>query len=120
MNDIIKAARAMYPVSSMTEMNSYRIMMFGRKTSTLPTPPMTPSTIRSFSQPSFMNCPMNSPNLTMNQSIQSIGYCPTVKVAQKTNQSRRMKIGNAAHRFVTTASIRSVTVLRGRFSWYWW
>ena len=50
----MKAARAMYPLSSMMEMKKYRIMMFGRNTSTLPTPAITPSTTRSFSHPSFM------------------------------------------------------------------
>ena len=37
------AARAMYPQSSSTAMNANRIMICGRKTSTLPTPLMMPS-----------------------------------------------------------------------------
>ena len=45
--------------------------------------------------------------------LQSIGYWPMVKVAQKVNHSRRMKIGKASHLFVTMASIRSVIVRRG-------
>ena len=93
-------------------------MMFGRNTRTLPQPAMMPSTMRSFSQPSFMKAPTKSPNFPTSQSIQSIGYWPMVKVAQKVNHSRRMKIGKASHLFVTMASMRSVMVRRGFSSWY--
>ena len=94
-------------------MNRYRIMMFGRNTRTLPQPAMIPSTMRSLSQPSLRNVPTKPPNFPTSQSIQSIGYWPMVKVAQKVNHSSRRKIGKASHLFVATASIRSVTVRRG-------
>ncbi len=88
-------------------------MMFGRNTRTLPTPAITPSTTRSFSHPSGRSEPIAEPIQPTRASIQSIGYWPMVKVAQKVNQSRRMKIGKASHLLVTTASMRSVSVRRG-------
>ena len=102
----------------MMEMKKYRIMMLGRNTSTLPTPAMTPSTTRSFTQPSCMSEPTFSPSHATPASIQSMGYWPMVKVAQKMNQSSTTKIGKAAHWLVTMASMRSVIVRRGRSSWY--
>ncbi len=65
-----------------------------------------------------MNAPTKAPNFPTSQSIQSIGYWPMVKVAQKVNHSRRRKIGKASHLLVTMASMRSVTVRRGFSSWY--
>ena len=112
----MKAARAIYPLSSISEMKKYRIMMLGRNTRTLPTPAITPSTRRSFSQLSGIKPPTQSPKAATAQSIQSIGYWPMVKVAQKTNHSSRMKMGKAAQRWVTMASMRSVRVRLGRSS----
>ena len=48
---MINAARAKYPESSKKEMKRYRIMMLGKKTSTLPTPLITPSVSISRSAP---------------------------------------------------------------------
>ncbi len=95
-------------------------MMLGRNTSTLPTPAMQPSTTRSLTQPSAMREPTLSPNHCTPASIQSMGYWPIVKVAQKMNHRRRMKMGKAAHWLVTMASMRSVMVRRGLSSWYLW
>ena len=61
-----------------------------------------------------MTAPMPSPSLPTSQSIQSIGYCPREKVAWKITYRKRMKMGKASQRFVTSASILSVQVLRGR------
>ena len=102
----------------MMEIKKYRIMMLGRNTSTLPTPAMMPSTTRSLSQPSAISEPTFSPSQATAQSIQSIGYWPMVKVAQKMNQRSRIKMGKAAHWLVTMASMRSVRVRRGRSCWY--
>ncbi len=88
--------------------------MLGRNTSTLPTPAMTPSTRRSLNQPSAMQAPTLSPNQLTAASIQSMGYWPTVKVAQKINHNNKRKMGKASHWLVTRASILSVTVRRGR------
>ena len=85
--------------------------MLGRKTSTLPTPPITPSTIMSFSHPSFMADAVKEPNPSTIHSIQRIGYSPMTNVPSKTTYRRRKKIGNASHLFVTTASILSVMFL---------
>ena len=90
--------------------------MFGRNTSTLPTPAMTPSTTRSLNQPSFIKLPTKSPNFPTSQSIQSIGYCPTANVAQNTIYNIATKIGNAAQRLVTMASSLSVSERLGRSS----
>ena len=114
----MNAALAMYPLSSIMEMKKYRIMMLGRNTRTLPTPAITPSTTRSFTQPSCIMEPTHSPNFATSQSIQSMGYWPIVNVAQKMNHSSTMKIGKAIHWLVTTASILSVSVRRGLSSWY--
>ena len=111
---MMKAARDIYPESSIKEIKKYRIRMLGRKTRTLPAPAMRPFTTRSFSQPSVMMAPTPSPNLPTSHSIQSIGYCPKEKVAWKITYRNRMKMGKASQRFVTSASILSVQVLRGR------
>ena len=57
----------------MNEMNMYRIKIFGRKTITPPTPPMMPSTKRSFNAPSAMCSRMSPPIHSTNASIHSIG-----------------------------------------------
>ena len=75
-----------------------------------------PSTRRSFSQPSTITEATRSPNLPTSQSIQFIGYCPRVKVAVKMRYNMAMKMGNANHLLVTTASILSVIVSLGAVS----
>ena len=59
---MMKAARAMYPESSMSEMKRYSMSMLGRNTATAPTPPMMPSTTRSRRAPSPMTPPMVWPS----------------------------------------------------------
>ena len=92
------------------------IRMFGRNTSTLPTPAIMPSTSRSLNHPTGRSVPILSPIHATPASIQSIGYWPMVKVHQKIKYSSARKIGKASHLLVTTESIRSVTVTFGAFS----
>ena len=117
----MNAARAMYPESSSRDMNRYRSRMFGRKTSTLPTPPMTPSIIISLNHPSAMADDTNAPNDSTIHSIHLIGYSPITNVPLNTRYSSRKKIGNANHLCVTIESILSVIPLLFclvRFLWY--
>ena len=51
---IMKATRAIYPESSIKDIKRYNIRILGKKTITPPTPPITPSTTRSFREPSGM------------------------------------------------------------------
>ena len=84
--------------------------MFGRNTSTPPTPPMMPSTssIRRNSA-----CPAGQieliplPSAQNSISSQSIGYWPTVKVNMKTRYIITRKIGTPRNRFVTYLSMVS-------------
>ena len=92
--------------------------MLGRKTSTLPTPPMIPSTTRSFSQPSFIVEATNAPTCSTSHSIHCIGYSPKRKVDWNTTYRRKKKIGNASHLLVITASSLSVNVFLRFFPLY--
>ena len=92
--------------------------MLGRNTITPPTPPITPSMSISFTGPSGMYVLMRSPINPTPASIQSIGYCPMVKVAQNISHIMNMKIGNPNSLLVTTASIIAV-VLASSLSSVW-
>ena len=107
---IKKTARAMYPVSSNTEMKKKRIRICGRKTMTLPTPFMMPSVSKSRNEPSAIIPLIQSPRAATPASIQSIGYCPTVKVVQKVSHIRKRKIGIPQMRCVSTLSIFCLNV----------
>ena len=91
---MINAARAIYPESSIMEIQKYRIRILGRKTITLPTPPMIPSTSISFSGPSLIVSLMKLPNKSTNHSIAIIGYSPMVNVPSNIRYINRKKIGN--------------------------
>ena len=109
---IMNAARAMYPESSMNEMKKYNIMMFGRKLSLPPTPPMIPSTMRSFNGPAGMNSRTRIDNHDTPASIQSIGYEPNSNVTQKMNHIISRNIGNPNSLWVTIVSMMSVVFVR--------
>ena len=115
---MMKAPRAIYPVSSRREMNRYRRRIFGRKTSTLPTPPMIPFTTRSLNQPSCINDAVTELKTETIHSIHLIGYSPSTKVPLNTRYSMTKNNGKAAHLLVTTASIFSVIVVLRLFPWY--
>lgn len=51
---IIKTTLAMYPVSSINVIKKNKMRMLGKKTITLPTPEITPSTRRSFYKPPLL------------------------------------------------------------------
>ena len=70
---MMKAARAIYPVSSKIDMKKYNIKILGKNTITPPTPEIIPSTIKSLIGPSLMFSPMKAPNKLTPASIQSIG-----------------------------------------------
>ena len=105
---IMKAARAIYPLSSMNEMKAYRIRICGKKTITAPTPPITPSTSIAFSGPSGIVWLIHSPNAPTPTSIQSIGYCPMEKVTWNITYSKKKKSGKPKYLFVNSLSITCV------------
>ena len=90
---IMKASRAMYPVSSSNPMKKKRMRICGRKTKTPATPAMAPSMIRLRRSPSGMmpvtqpaspptSRPHSSPPLKT-ASIQPIGASATLKISVK-------------------------------------
>ena len=90
---IIKAARAIYPESSISEIQKYRIRILGRKTITPPTPPTIPSTSISFNGPSDMLLRIKSPICPTSHSIPIIGYSPRTNVPSNIKYMKRKKIG---------------------------
>ena len=94
---MMKAARAIYPESSRRDMNRYRRRILGKKTSTLPTPPIIPLTIRSFSQPPVIVDATKAPNFSTIHSMHIIGYSPMTNVPLNTRYSNVMNIGKASH-----------------------
>ena len=77
---MIKAARAIYPESSIKDINVYNISIWGKNTITAPTPAMAPSTIISLNGPTGNSEDMMLLMASTPASIQSIGYCPRVNV----------------------------------------
>ena len=71
---MINAALAMYPLSSINEINVYKIRICGKKTITAPTPPIIPSTSIDFNGPSSIELVMKPPSKLIPSSNQSIGY----------------------------------------------
>ena len=106
---MMKAARAIYPESSMYEMKKYKIRICGRNTMTAPTPPITPSTSMSFTGPSGIVVLMNSPSHDTPSSIHPLGISPSTKVAENMMNSSRMKIGKPTYLLVRILSMRWVT-----------
>ena len=70
---IMNATLAIYPESSIKDINKNSINMLGKNTITPPTPPITPSMIRSWMAPSGINFPKKSPSNDTPLSIHSIG-----------------------------------------------
>ncbi len=84
--------------------------MLGRKTTTPPTPPITPSTSRERRGDSTPagHCPAIQPPRASNPpSIQPIGHSPTVKVTQKMPYITAAKIGSPNRRWTSTLSTAS-------------
>ena len=102
---MIKAARAMYPVSSKREIKKNKIRMFGRKTRTPPTPAIIPSTIMSEIIPAGSMSLTNSPNKAIPFSIHSCGNAPKVNVVSNIIHKNKNRIGNPNHLFVRSTSI---------------
>ncbi len=75
------AARGKYPESSSTRMKKNRMMIWGRKTSTLPTPAITPSTSNPLSRLGGMTLPTQPPKAPTPVLIASIGTCAQAKTA---------------------------------------
>ena len=90
---IINAARAIYPESSINDIQKYRIKMFGRKTITPPTPPTIPSTSISFNGPSDILLRIKSPICSTSHSIPIMGYSPSTNVPSNIKYINRKKIG---------------------------
>ena len=102
----------------MKEIKAYNIKIFGKKTITPPTPPMIPSTKRSFSGPSLIVLRMKSPMTPTNHSIHPIGYSPTRKVTSNMIHMKRIKMGKPNILCVTNVSINCVLVTsRILFRW---
>ena len=75
------AARAMYPVSSRNAIARNRSRMLGRKTTTPPTPAITPSTISERRYPSGRRLPTTDPSQANPASIQCLGGSPALNVS---------------------------------------
>ncbi len=105
---MIKAARAIYPESSISEMNRYSIRIFGKKTITLPTPPIIPFTTRSLRGPSLIR-ELTAPLISVTKdSIHSCGYAPNENVALNIIHMSSKKIGNPNTLLVTMESMIAV------------
>ena len=76
---------------------------------TEPTPPITPSTKSERSGPSLMFLPMASPNHATPSSIQSMGYCPSVKVVWNITNKIRKNNGKPNYLFDSRLSKRCVS-----------
>ena len=85
--------------------------IFGRKTITLPTPLIIPSTNMSFNGPLGIRPFIERLIHATPASIQFMGYSPKVKVVKKVSQIKKMKIGNPKSLWVINVSIISVVCL---------
>ena len=92
-SSIRNAARAIYPDASSAKMNANRITICGRKTTTLPTPAMTPSMSRLLNHPSLSDAPSHVPSAANPSSIHVIGVSAHVNTAWniKNRSAARMK-----------------------------
>ena len=98
-------ARAMYPVSSSIAMQKNRIMMCGKNTITLPTPPITAPSIKSRRGPAGKYVSTRPPIHPTRLSIHCSGYSPTVNVSQNIKKINPKNIGSPNQRLVRTLSI---------------
>ncbi len=87
-----------------------RIMITGRKTTTEPTPGITPSTRRLVSSPAGSRAAAASWSQANPPAIQSWGILPTTKVRAYIATISPRKMGIPRNRCVSTASMRSVGV----------
>ena len=108
---MITATLARYPESSRIARSRNSRNIFGRKTTTDPTPPMIPSEISDRTQSGAAISarpaeakPASSPNPS---SIRSMIGAPTVNTIWKIRYITARKIGNPNHLLVTILSIRS-------------
>ncbi len=109
------AARAIYPVSSKIERNKKRSKIWGKKTTTPPTPAIMPSTSKSVKIPTGISARTKSPNAPKPLSSKSIGRFAHEKIVWKTNSKIPIKISKPKNLCVKTLSIFSET-LRSRVS----
>ena len=91
---MMKAARAIYPESSIYEMMAYRMRICGKKTMTEPTPLNMPSMTMSFSGPSGIAAASADDRRLTSFSISSMGYSPTVNVMLNIMKMMKRKMGN--------------------------
>ena len=108
------AARAIYPVSSSSAMPKNNSKMLGKNVSTLPTPPMIPSTNSDLNSPSARFADTKSLNHLTASSIQPCGISPTVNTTLNNSHMIPKNKGNPSTRCVSTRSIRSDTVCSWR------
>jgi len=73
-------ARAIYPVSSKKAIKKNKRKIWGKKTTTFPTPPMTPSTTRLWSAPAGNNSLAPCAAYSTPWEIHSIGICAHEKI----------------------------------------
>ena len=111
---VMNAARAIYPVSSMTAISRYKIRICGRKPSTLPAPARMPS---ASSEDTHAGCPRSSQSVSARSwstapPTSPVRYAPGAPKARKNMKSRTAsKIGKAVYRPVR---IRSSAPVRSR------
>ncbi len=79
--------------------------MLGRNTITPPTPPIIPSTRRSFNGPSGMKLRTKFPICSTPHSIHCMGYSPSLNVASNMNHMKKINMGNPSTLWVTKRSI---------------
>ena len=91
-------------------MKKNRITICGRKTSTPPTPAITPSTSRLRSQPGASTPATASPRAAVPASIQAMGRSAPTKTAWKTTNSSSASSSGPSSGCSTTRSMRSLPV----------
>ncbi|OPZ97524.1 MAG: hypothetical protein BWY70_01477 [Bacteroidetes bacterium ADurb.Bin408] len=90
---IINTARAIYPVSSISEIKKNSSKILGRKTTTPPTPLMMPLISRSVSAPGGRRCESVDASHSKPDSIHIMGYSPKVKVSVNVSHINKKKTG---------------------------
>jgi len=107
---IITATRARYPESSRIARSRNISRMFGRNTTTEPTPAMIPSQINETAQAGMLG-PRTSPTNTAASpkivSIHPINGSPTANTIWNTRYITTRNIGKPSHLLVTIRSMRS-------------
>jgi hypothetical protein len=93
-------------------MKKKRITIWGRNTTTIPTPEITPSTTRLLSAPSGSAAPTRLPAAANRDSTRSMsGRAPT-KIDSKTMSIMTAKRASPKTRWVATRSMRSLQPVR--------